>query len=142
MPPAVKPDCRKYLGFFPSHGIARLPQSGQPFSQPRAACQMLVSPGSPSYPQMQPAVEHVGQGLGDALADLIRMVAGAEMAGDDQLVAELLARSRKSSRCMWPNLWILSLRCRGATNVISMMSTSAWNMAGQASSPAGELSPR
>ena len=93
-------------------------------------------------PQVQPLAQHVGNRLGHDFADPPRVVAGAEVRGDDQLVVEPVARSTMSSRCMWPNLWILSLRCDGATKVISMISTWASYIAGQLSSPSGALSPR
>ena len=83
-----------------------------------------------------------GRAFGDAIADLVGVVPRAEMGSDHQLVAELPAALQQIVEVHVAELVDLVLAMRGETNVSSMMSTSASNMAGQASSPAGELSPR
>ena len=55
--------------------------------------------------------------------------------------SNLSARARKSSRCVWPCLWIKDGRSLRATKVISMMRISARYASGTASSPAGAVSP-
>ena len=71
------------------------------------------------------------------------MVAGAEVAGDDQLVAELARGAPEVVEVHVAELVDLVLAvAAGRRRSISMISTSASNMAGQASSPSGELSPR
>src|SRR4029077_3834835 len=44
-----------------------------------------------SNPKLQPPVEHIGQGLGHVLPNLLYMIARAEVRGDDQFVVEAVS---------------------------------------------------
>ena len=74
-----------------------------------------------SEPQFHPLEQPRRQlGLDDA-PHLLRVVARAEVAQMISSFWKRSARSMKSSRCMWPNLWIFSRRWFGRMKLSSVM---------------------
>ena len=83
-----------------------------------------------------------GRACCDHVADRVRMVARAEVAGDDQLVLEPVAALHQVVEVHVAELVDLLLAMVGRDERQLQISTSASYMAGQASRPGGELSPR